>query len=216
MSNHNQLIVRRYKIADQVYDLLKTQILKGTLASGEEISVDELARKLNTSKTPVREALNRLRGEGLVVETDRGKMSVIKLSSEEVAHICELRAALETLALKWGFQNIPQEKLQENLKMLQEAKKHLEKGDSEYFLRADSILHNLIVTSPDNPWLARVISQVRNLVEITRNMFPSLERYKTSIHEHILIVESLLRGDKDMAIKNLNSHIEHVKTKPNG
>jgi len=56
MNNYTQPIVRRYKIADQVYDILKAQIFKGILAPGEEISTDQLAKKLNTSKTPIREA----------------------------------------------------------------------------------------------------------------------------------------------------------------
>jgi len=203
--------VRRYKIVDQVYDILRAQIIKGILTPGQEISVDELAKKLNTSKTPIREALNRLKGEGLIVDTDRGKMSVIKFSSKEIAHICELRAALETLALKWGFGNIPREKLQENLRMLREAEKKLERGDSTYFYEVDTILHNLIVNSAGNQWLVQIISQLRNLIEITRNMFASMERDRESLQEHIIIIESLLKGDKQAAIKNLNSHIEHLK-----
>jgi len=211
MTTNIQSSVRRYKIVDQVYDILKAQIIKGILIPGQEISVDELAGKVNSSKTPIREALNRLKGEGLIVDTDRGKMSVIKLSYKQIAQICELRAALETLALRWSFENIPREKLQENIRMLGQVKKELERGNSPYFYEVDTILHNLIVNSAGNQWLVQIISQLRNLVEITRNMFASVERDGESLQEHIIIIESLLKGDKEVAIKNLNSHIERVK-----
>lgn len=211
MTTNVHASVRRYRIVDQVYDILKAQIIKGILIPGQEISVDQLAGRLNSSKTPIREALNRLKGEGLIVDTDRGKMSVIKLHYKEIAHICELRAALETLALRWSFENIPRKKLQENLRMLRETEEKLKRGDSTHFYEVDTILHNLIVNSSGNQWLSQIISQLRNLIEITRNMFASIERDKESLQEHIVIIESLLKGDKKVAIKNLNSHIEHVK-----
>ncbi len=211
IADHTELTVLRYKIADQVYDILKAQITKGIFVPGEEILIDQITKRLNTSKTPIREALNRLKGEGLVLETNRGRMSVIELSSEEIAHLCDLRAALETLALKWGFKNIPRETLQENLRMLKQAKKDLEKGDSESFRKADAILHDLIVTSAGNKWLVQVISQLGNLIEMTKNIYTSLERYRECLQDHIGIVESLLKGDRDSAVRNLNSDIENVK-----
>lgn len=212
MTNNIQSSVRRYKIADQVYDILRAQIIKGILVPGQEILVDQLAGRLDSSKTPIREALNRLKGEGLIIGTDKGKMSVIKLSSKEITHICELRVALEMLALRWSFENIPREKLQENLRMLREAEEKLKRGDPTHFYEVDTILHNLIVNSAGNQWLSQIISQLRNLIEITRNMFTSIERDKESLREHIIIIESLLKGDKEVAMKNLNSHIEHVKS----
>lgn len=203
--------VRRYKITDQAYDIIKTRILSGSMSPGEEISVDDLANKLNTSKTPIRESLHRLMGERLIVETDRGKMTVVSLPASEIVRICELRAALETLALKWGFDNIPHEVLRKNLGMFQSARKDLEKGDPEPFYAADTVLHAIIVNAPNNQWLAQMISQVQNFIEMTKNMFVSLERYKKSIPEHIRIIESILGGDKRGAARELDLHLTHVR-----
>jgi len=213
MNNYTEPTVRRYKIADQVYDMLKSQILKGTVAPGEEISPDQLAKRLNTSKTPIREALHRLKGEGLITDIERGKISVIRLSPEEIAHLSELYAALQTLALRWGFERISREKLRKNLEMLQKAKEDLEKGHLERFLEADVILHDLIVAAAHNRWLTRIVTHVRSFVAIMRNMFPSVERYREAWRDHVAIVESILKGDRDSAIKNLNLHTEHVKNR---
>ena len=211
MDNHIQPTIRRYRIADQAYDILKSWILNGLLTPGEEIAVDELAKKLNVSRTPIREALNKLKGKGLILDTKEGRTSVVKLSSEELAQIFELRAALEVLALKWGLENISRERLQENLRMLQKAKKDLEKGSSESFCKSDSILHDTIVTSANNKWLTQLLSQLQNLIGVTKSMCVSVDRYKASIPEHILIVESILEGDKDAAVQELEIHLNNAK-----
>ena len=211
MTNETKFTVRRYRIADQVYDILKSQILKGVLPPGQEIAIEQIGKTLNTSKTPIREALHRLKGERLVVDTNRGKMIVTKLSPEEIVHISELYAALQTLALKWGFERISREKLRDNLRMLREAKKDLDQGNPQSFLEIDIDLHDLIGASSGNPWLVRITSQVRSLTAIIRNTFTSLERYEEAWQNHVAVVECLLAGDKDGAIESLNLHIEHVK-----
>lgn len=203
--------VRRYRVVDQVYDIVKAQIIQGTLKPGERILADELAQKLNASKTPIREALNRLKGENLVVDTKKGKMSVVKFTHEEIAQICELRGSMETLALRWGFENISREKLKQNLAMSRKIKEELDRHDSSDFYEVDTMLHSIIINSAGNQWLAQIISQLRNLIEITRHMFASVNRDKESIREHITVIESLLEGNKKEAVKQLNSHIEHLK-----
>ncbi len=205
--------VRRYTVTDQVYDILKTQILGGSMAPGEAISVEDLARKLKTSKTPIRESLHRLMGEKLILGTDTGKMTVVSLPASEIVHICELRAALETLALKWGFDNVPHGVLRENLDSLRSACRDLDKGDPESFYTAEVVLHNVIIAAPNNQWLVQMISQVQNFVDMTKNMFVSVERYKKSIPEHVRIIESILGGDKRRALKELNLHLAHVKNR---
>ena len=204
-------IIRRYNMTDQVYNLLRSQILRGVFFPGAEILVDKIAEELNVSKTPVREAMSKLKGERLVVGKDKGKVYVTKLSAEEVVQISDLYAALQTLALEWGFEHISREEIQNNLKMLQEAKKNLDRGDIRTFLKVDVILHDIITSSAGNEWLVRVTSQVGGLIAIIRNTFTTLERYKEAWQDHIVIVESILKGDKDAVIKSLNSHIEHVK-----
>lgn len=203
--------VRRYRVVDQVYDIIKTQIIQGTLKPGEKILAEELAQKLNASKTPIREALNRLKGEKLVVDTEKGKMSVVKFAHGEIAQLCELRATLETLALKWGFENVSREKLKQNLAISLRIEKELDRHDSSGFYEVDTALHSIIIDSAGNQWLGEIISQLRNLIEITRHMFESVKRDKESLREHIIIIESLLEGNKKEAVKHLNSHIEHLK-----
>lgn len=209
--DNRQLTIHRYRITDQVYNILQSWILNGSLVPGEEISIDSLAKKLKISITPIREALNKLKGKGLVVDAENTKIKVIELSPQELAQIFDLRTALETFALRCGFENLSEKGLHQELETLQRAEKDLEKGDSESFHKADRILHDLIVTSAKNKWLTEVMSQLKNLIEITKNMCVSLERYKASIPEHISIVESILKGDKKTAVRSLEDHLNNAK-----
>jgi DNA-binding GntR family transcriptional regulator len=211
MDKNNSQIINRYRLVDQVYDVIKGQIFSGERHSGEEISVDDLARKLGTSKTPVRETLNKLIGEGLMVNTDKNKIKIIELTLEEISNICDLRQVLEVLALKEGFLKISREKLSENLKILEKGKKDLEKGNSKIFRKADDTLHEIIINSAGNKWLVQIIRQLRNLIDIVRLSYPSLNRFKASVDEHINIVEAIIGEDKEKSIKNLNLHLENIK-----
>lgn len=209
--NNRKYKVNRFSLTDQVYDIIKSQIISGELRSGEKVSVDGLARNLDTSKTPIREALNKLIGENLVVNTGKNKMEIIELSMEDVSNICDLRQALEMLALKEGFSEIDKESVIKNLKMLKESKSDLEKGKSEKFTIADNALHELIINSANNKWLLQIIMQLKSLIEVVKNTFPSLNRYKISIDEHINIVESIIDENKEKSIKNLSKHLENIK-----
>lgn len=203
--------VNRVTISDQVYKILIHQIIKGDLEPGQEIDIEELTRIFQASRTPVREVLQRLQGEGLVVQDQKGKFHVVKLSLDEIEQICEIRKMLETFALKYSFEKIPREEVAENLKWMKEARKSLEAGDPDPFYQADTSFHYIIFKYANNRWLAQLSSQIRNLVEITRNLYTSMERYQWSLDEHILIAEAFLKVDKEQTVRELENHLDHVK-----
>lgn len=213
MNINNEYKINRYSLTNQVYDIIKSEILNGKILSGEEISVDGIARKLETSKTPVRESLNKLIGEGLVVNNGKSKMKIIELTLEEISNIFDLRQVLEVLALKESFLKISRTKLSENLIMLKESKKDLEKDDPKKSREADDMLHELIINSASNKWLLQIITQLKSLIDIVRNSYPSLSRYKASVDEDISIVEAIISEDKEKSIKNLNIHLEGIKNR---
>ncbi|MCL5069911.1 MAG: GntR family transcriptional regulator [Actinobacteria bacterium] len=213
MNKNKEYVINRYRLVDQAYNIIKSLIFSGEICSGEEVSVDGLARKLGISKTPVREALNKLIGEGLMVTTGKNKIKIIELTLEEISNICDLRNVLEVLALKEGFLKISREKLLENLKMIKECKKDLENGKTKKYHTTDNILHEMIIDSTDNKWLIQTIMQLRNLIDIVRLSYPSLDRFKIAIDEHINIIEAITSEDKENSLKNLTLHLENIKNR---
>jgi DNA-binding GntR family transcriptional regulator len=88
-----------------VADGLREGILSGVLGGGRPLRQIEIAEEFGVSSVPVREALRQLEGEGLVVFYPRRGAVVSELSRDEVLEICEMREALELLALRKAFPN---------------------------------------------------------------------------------------------------------------
>ncbi|RME99457.1 MAG: GntR family transcriptional regulator, partial [Chloroflexi bacterium] len=87
-------------LTDRVYETIKQKILSGEFADGERLNLTELARQLNVSNSPLREAMSRLEKVGLVrVVPYRGPF-VRSLSPLDVTEIFDVRIALETLAVR--------------------------------------------------------------------------------------------------------------------
>lgn len=87
-------------IKEQVVDLLRDAILSGKISTGERLNESVLARELGLSRIPVREALQKLQGQGLVVDAPRRGKFVVNLSDEEIQKINGLRLILEGEALR--------------------------------------------------------------------------------------------------------------------
>ena len=99
-------IINQSRISDQVYDYLRSEIVEGRLAPGERISPEELAERLKISKMPIKEAIERLAGEGLLEVQSRRGTFVTRLDPVELAETFEVRCALEVLAGKLAARHI--------------------------------------------------------------------------------------------------------------
>ena len=93
-------------LSDQAYELVKGEILKGTIKAGSKISEDALATQFGVSRTPIREAIRRLAEYGLVTLSPRSHAAVVKISDKAAQDIASLRINLEFFAI---------DNLQENL-----------------------------------------------------------------------------------------------------
>ncbi|MBD3309043.1 GntR family transcriptional regulator, partial [candidate division KSB3 bacterium] len=89
----------RPNLSDIAHDEIKAMILSGELEQGKRIRLDEMSERLDLGITPIREALNKLAQEDLVVITPRTSYEVVSLSAQDTKEILELRLVLETFAL---------------------------------------------------------------------------------------------------------------------
>src|SRR5437016_4227399 len=85
----------RRTLADRTYEWLKERIFTGKLAPGERLNIDDIAHELGVSRTPVRDALQRLSFEGLAVVTARSRTAVAQLSIGAIRDVFEARRVVE-------------------------------------------------------------------------------------------------------------------------
>ncbi|MFZ2175040.1 MAG: GntR family transcriptional regulator [Rhodococcus sp. (in: high G+C Gram-positive bacteria)] len=177
-------------LLDRVVDSLRESILSGDLAPGTRLSVPELARQLNVSRTPAREALHRLQNEGLVTVTPRRGAEVLAGRPNDLAELFEFREALEGMAARLAAKRMtPKEKtrLRETFEAHAEA---VHGSNLSAHLEHDQVFHELFVTGARNKRISDELSKIRaQLTLITRTMSAlpgALDEPVVNAHEAIL------------------------------
>lgn len=206
--------LKRECMRDRVKQILFDRIINGTYKGGDRLVELQIAREMDTSQAPVREALRELEAMGLVeCEAYRGTR-VREVSTEELRESYQVRAVLEekaaSLAATKFYQN-PQP-LQAALAKLKQA---AQAGDVDAHAVADAAFHRLIVQTCGNSVLLRVWDSLafeawtRINMTLIKGKNVNLQSLCT---EHEQIVDALVRGDGETAGKLLHQHFESCVT----
>lgn len=200
----------RESMSDRVKQILVKRILKGIYKPGDRLVELQLARELDTSQAPVREALRELEAMRLVeCQTYRGTR-VREVSQRELQESYQVRSELEALAARLAapkFCANPQQ-LQDALAALKMA---ATKEDIEQFTQCNTAFHRLIVVTSGNSVLLHVWDSLTfealtliNLVLVKQKMV----NLQSLNQEHQAIVDALVQGDGETAAQLLRSHLE--------
>jgi DNA-binding GntR family transcriptional regulator len=152
---------------DEAYHELRSLIVEGTLAPGERLRDQEIARWLSVSRTPVREALTRLADEGLVEMAPQRWTRVRRLSVEDARAGFPLAAALHGLATETGTHHVEERDAQRLAEAAERYAWALLREDHAELLAADDAYHEVIVEVAANELLAasleRLVPRLRRL-----------------------------------------------------
>ena len=94
---------RPQSLVEAAMDGIRSSIIKGDLVLGQSLTESYLTELFSLSKTPIREALTRLKQEGLVVSEIHKGFKVFKMDEQDLSEFCELRLALESQALRTAY-----------------------------------------------------------------------------------------------------------------
>ena len=190
------------------YECIKKMILDNSLSPGDQILEQVLADQIQLSRTPVREALVRLKQEGLIELVPRHGIRVLPLSPEDMREIYEVLIALEPMATEMLTLRKPtREEIAPLLKACEDMEISLAKDDLEMWATADANFHSNLIALSGNKRLAAMVLMVWEQSHRAR-MFTLRLRPKPiqSTKEHRQIVNAILSGD---AIKARNLYREH-------
>ena len=202
-------ITRPKSLTELVTETLHELIISGELELGEHLSEARIASDLNVSRTPVREAINRLEMEGLLtVEPQRGTF-VFSLEPSELAQLCDARVCLETAALTQAIQNNA-EKLRAALSdccaAMTEAR---EAGNDMAYLALDTDFHQHLMDCSGNRFLNDAYKAIAPKMAALRNRLGGHpEHMDKSYREHLQILDAVEARDLDRALTILRIHID--------
>ncbi len=196
----------------QTYDYVRGQIINLGFKPGEYITDAQIAEKLEISRTPVREAFQRLEKEGLLINEARKGWRVYMLDLEDVHEIFELKIAVEGMLIRKAAE-CTDEGLRKDLgDALLDMKNATETNDSELWLQADIHLHNILFLMSNNERAERIIENLNDQWHRLRLGYVALQgRTKASIGEHEEFVGSVLAGDADNAERQMREHLARVR-----
>lgn len=198
-----------HRVAEQIREL----ILSSELSPGSRISQESLAERFGTSRIPVRDALNRLESDGLVVLKPSSGAWVAKLDLDECIEIYKIRECIEPLALSESVQHITDD----DVELLQRLVDQMSSTDNiEDFLRLDRDFHLASYRTSNMPQLNAMVERFWNTTQQYRRAFTNIIGSEGAwiIHaEHKLMVEAIRRRDGEGAGRILREHIRRTRQK---
>lgn len=193
----------------RVYDHLFDEIVSCRLLPGSVLSELEISKKLQTSRSPVREAMMALESEGLVRRYPGRGCFVSEVTVQDIHEIFALRILLEVEALRKSFSLISDQELED----LEQALNALKPEDPENaYYATDRRLHELIVNNCGNARLTMILRTLNGQIEqIRRVASRQPQRLRASRREHLDIVAALRARDLERTCQLLTEHIQNVR-----
>ncbi|GAA4942059.1 GntR family transcriptional regulator [Actinoplanes utahensis] len=205
-------MIRRSVLSDHVHESLKSLILEHRLAPEDRLNIDALARELDVSPTPVREALARLESEGLVRKRPLAGYTVSPLlTRDEFNHMFDMRMILEGPAARWSASRASGAA---RAALADEAATPFPVVEAEpdgrrshaLFTAMDARFHDLVAAGAGNPLLREAITRLHAHLHIHRLYFPYAETHAT-LGEHRRVADAITAADPDRAEAAMLAHL---------
>ncbi len=202
----------RGRTTEAVTDALREAILDGALPPSAWLREDEIASRLEVSRTPVREALRRLSDEGLAYKTAHHGTVVSPMSMEDVLALYVVRENLEGLAARLTASR-NEKALVPALREVQEKMESLvDSGDFTALSQHNITFHRLIREAAGNLYLERFLGQAEQAVRrLAPTTFASPGRAATACAEHADIIDAIAACDPDAAEEAGKRHMRHAR-----
>ncbi|HWQ61813.1 MAG TPA: GntR family transcriptional regulator [Negativicutes bacterium] len=203
MRNH-ALEVPSENLREKAYRIIKQRIINCQLAPGSALNERELVAEIGVSRTPIREALNRLEKENLVTIIPGRGSFVSSITVKEINDIYQLREIIEPYVTGLVTPSFPEERLA----FYRDAFLALDQDDYDGLARLDSEFHFLIMDTAENDRINQVMANMyaqnqRIRFRLTRQ--PA--RLQETVDEHMAVIEAMLARDPLKAQEAMRAHL---------
>ena len=198
-------------LAIQVFERIKQEIFDFQLLPGERFTENEMATRMQVSRTPVREALYRLEREGYLEVMFRSGWRVKPLDFSQLDELYDVRIVLELAAVRRLCEQSERAQLEE-LKTIWLVPTAERLEDAHQLAQVDESFHETLVGATGNRELARLHHEVTERIRIVRRLdFTQKPRIEATYTEHGRILRSIVQRKSEQAQMLMRSHIETSK-----
>jgi DNA-binding GntR family transcriptional regulator len=205
----DESMLRTGSRADFVFETLRDAIWDGRIARGVRIREEEIARNLGVSRTPVREALQRLQQRGLLVVGAGRGLVVAELSHLQVVELYAMREILEGSAARFAAQHASDTEI-EILHRLQRELRQV-KTDAMALVMLNRQFHQAIYHAAHNQYLMQALESLHDSLALLNHTTFRMPKRKESDEEHRKIVLAIEKRDPDQAEQAARAHIRNAQ-----
>ncbi len=199
-------------LQDIAYNYIREGILTGKWRPGERLREDFIAHEIGISRTPVREAINRLAAHGLLKNTRRVGIYVADLDDTDALELLDVREYLEYLAVTRVAERepaVPLEALQANQESFGKA---VEDGRWENAMQYDREFHQLIMSMTGNKRLLAIYQEATAHIQLTQALnCQALDDLRKAVAEHALILAALVARDPEAVHQAVAGHFRRIR-----
>lgn len=213
--------MQHYSLRERAYLLIKERILNLEYKPGSQLREETLAEEISMSRTPVREAINKLAAEGLVNSVPRKGIFTKEVDEKEIADLIEIREALEILSVTKCIQSATDASLISLASLLNQFEAALTKKRFKKLNALDSLFHLEIAKLSNNDKLISYLSEIEDFMRITRAIEKETDpetKNRQTLQEHRNIFQAIKSGNIENAqkavIKNITSMKENLGITP--
>lgn len=200
-------------LADRAYEELKGAVLANRLRPGDALSVPALAAQLSISRSPVREAVQRLIHDGLATHVPHKGAVVATVDVEDVRQLYVVREVMEGLAARLATERLDASRVAELRDLLERHEREVGTGvDERTHIEMDMAYHRMIREVADNPHLTAALDTIQGRAHLAlHQLWRGQEAPRLAVAEHRRIFEAMTSGDPDAADLAARDHIRKLR-----
>jgi len=199
-------------LADRAYTRLRDAILANELRPGTQLSIPELARRMHISRSPAREAVQRLIYDGLAVHVAFRGAVVAAVDPDDIRELYLVRELLEGLAARLATERIDAAQLAELRAVLADHERVVASGDERAQIDLDMAYHRTIREVAGNPHLSAVLHQIHGKAHLAiHQLWRGPDAARLALEEHRRVLDAIEDGDPDRADAAARAHIAALR-----
>ncbi|MBP1712019.1 MAG: transcriptional regulator, GntR family [Deltaproteobacteria bacterium] len=199
-------------LGNQAYQELKGIILERQIPPGGKLNEGDLAKALGISRTPIREAINRLEKEGLVKIIPQRGAYVVQFTEKDIYELFLIRENLEGLAAYLAAKKMSEKDLTKLESAVEGFSEPFSEKEIKRYAREDFKFHQAIVQFSEAQRLIGLISTLHDYIRIFRLTTVGVSgRMKTSLEEHRELLRAFRERNPEEAELRMREHIRHVR-----
>lgn len=193
---------------EEIFGVIRADIMSLAIPPDTRISIDDLARRLGVSQTPIREALSMLEAIGLVTKRHFvGYCSAPQLNRRQLDQLYEARLLIEPFAARCAAERMDDAALAQVVAHVEAMTPGESRHSYDEFADQDSELHDLVAAGSGNPIIRDALARLHSHLHIFRLRFHS-EVATEAVNEHAALIQALTSRDPAAAEAAMREHIE--------